>query len=127
VTHDDSAVPAEPVEHAAGVRTVVRDGERALQPGRRQSALLVAGDRCTSLDLVGHGVQVVGAEARSAVQQEDRLVLALGLDPPAQQDLAVGLESSSHYAPSRGVAVTAHDGDRRRRASSACRWSTSDS
>ena len=73
---DPRLVPAERVEHATGVVHVDRHRVRPYRRGRRLPSLLVPRDVVFLRELVGELAQVVEAEARPSVQQENRRSVA---------------------------------------------------
>ena len=72
MAHDPRLVPTERVEHAPGVVHVGRDRVRPFRRRRREPSLLVPGDVVLLRELVGEIAEVVEAQPRPSVQQENR-------------------------------------------------------
>jgi len=71
VADDIRRLPAERVEHAAGVADVRRHRVGTFHSRRLEPALLIPRDVVLLRELVGEVSQVAEAEARTTVQQED--------------------------------------------------------
>ncbi len=87
--------PAERVEHPAGIRDVQRNRVRPFRRGRLEPSLLVPDDVVLLCELVGERAQVVEAEPRTAVQQEN-LSAALPARPPASNGTSSCVVNSVH-------------------------------
>src|SRR6188472_1485694 len=72
MAHNPRLVPTELIEHPTRVIDVCRDGIRSLDRGRRQPSLLVPDHVVLLRKLVGETAEVVEAQPRPPMQQQNR-------------------------------------------------------
>lgn len=78
---DVRLLPVERIEHTAGVLDIRRHRVGPFRSGRLLASLLVPGDVVLLRKLVGEIAEVVEAEARPSVQQENRRPTAGAASP----------------------------------------------
>ena len=98
VPDDVRLLPAERVEHAAGVADVRRDRVGPFHCRRLEPSLLVPRDVVLLCELVGQVAQVAEAEAGSTVQQDDGRAAA-GAQPADQRPSVVRRELGPGCCP----------------------------
>ncbi len=100
MAHDPRLVPTERVEHATGVVHVGRHRVRPFRRRRREPSLLVPGDGVLLRELVGEIAEVVEAQPRPPVQQENRRPAA-GAEASDERSIVVCREFRPRHGPDR--------------------------